>query len=52
MFKLNKEEFEELKSQIVISSIRFQNETLKQGAHSKYLPNVFTEQGDQCFPVC
>lgn len=38
MFKLNEQEYESLRSQIV---------TLKtgRGQHRKYLPNVFTEQG-------
>lgn len=36
MFKLNKEEYTVLRSQ---------NAILKRGAHSKYLPHVFTEQG-------
>ncbi len=36
MFELNKEEYELLRSQ---------NATLKQGAHSKYLPYAFTEHG-------
>ena len=36
MFELNKEESESLRSHFV---------TLKRGAHSKYLPSAFTEQG-------
>jgi hypothetical protein len=36
MFDLNKEEYD---------SLRYQFGTLKRGAHSKYLPMVFTEQG-------
>lgn len=36
MFELTKEEYEVLRSQ---------NATLKQGAHSKYLPYAFTEHG-------
>ncbi len=36
MLELNKEEYETLRSQ---------NGTLKQGAHSKYLPYAFTELG-------
>ncbi|MBU0630879.1 MAG: ORF6N domain-containing protein [Candidatus Margulisbacteria bacterium] len=36
MFQLNEEEYNRL---------RFQSGTLKRGAHSKYLPYVFTEQG-------
>ena len=36
MFQLSKEEFENLRSQIV---------TLKRGQHIKYLPFVFTEHG-------
>ena len=49
-FRLNKEESENLRSQIVISSgtddLRFQNGT-SSGAHGgrRYLPYVFTEQG-------
>jgi D-arabinose 1-dehydrogenase-like Zn-dependent alcohol dehydrogenase len=51
MFQLTKEEFEDLRSQIVISnnndSLRSQFVTLKngRGQHLKYLPYVFTEQG-------
>lgn len=52
MFQLTKEEFEALRFQIETldktdNSLRLQNETLKggRGQHSKYLPNVFTEQG-------
>ncbi len=52
MFQLTKEEFDSLRSQIVTlddptDSLRLQNATLKKGRgqHSKYLPNVFTEQG-------
>ena len=36
MFELSKKEYQ---------SLRSQNETLKRGQHSKYLPFVFTEQG-------
>lgn len=36
MFELNKDEYENLRSQIA---------TLKQGEHSKYLPFAFTEHG-------
>lgn len=36
MFELTKQEYE---------SLRSQNATLKQGAHTKYLPYVFTEHG-------
>ncbi len=36
MFELSQEEY---------SSLRSQNGTLKQGAHAKYLPMAFTEQG-------
>lgn len=36
MFQLTREEY---------SSLRLQIETLKQGAHSKFLPYAFTEQG-------
>ena len=36
MFQLTKDEYD---------SLRYQTGTLKRGAHSKYLPNVFTEQG-------
>lgn len=36
MFQINREEY---------NSLRFQFETLKRGAHSKYLPFVFTEHG-------
>ncbi|MBC8053471.1 MAG: ORF6N domain-containing protein [Sphingobacteriaceae bacterium] len=36
MFELSQEEYQ---------SLRSQNGTLKQGAHAKYLPMVFTEQG-------
>lgn len=36
MFQLTKEEW---------NSLRFQFETLKRGAHSKFLPYAFTEQG-------
>lgn len=36
MFELSQEEY---------SSLRSQNGTLKQGAHAKYLPMSFTEQG-------
>jgi len=36
MFELNKEEYD---------SLRYQFGTLKRGAHSKYLPMAFTEQG-------
>jgi phage regulator Rha-like protein len=36
MFELTKQEYEVLRSQ---------NATLKQGAHSKYLPYAFTEHG-------
>ena len=52
MFKLNKEEAENWKSQIVTSdddySLRSQVVTLKRrgrGQHVKYNPSVFTEQG-------
>jgi len=50
-FQLSSEEFENLRSQIVISntnaSLRSQNVTLEngRGKHRKYLPYVFTEQG-------
>ncbi|MBC8214914.1 MAG: ORF6N domain-containing protein [Candidatus Marinimicrobia bacterium] len=49
-FQLTKNELEIWKSQIVISSedrLRSQNVTLKKrrGAHRKYMPYVFTEQG-------
>lgn len=37
MFELTQEEYDSLRSQIVTLK--------KRGAHSKYLPNVFTEQG-------
>lgn len=37
MFELTQQEYESLRSQIVTLN--------KRGAHSKYLPNVFTEQG-------
>jgi hypothetical protein len=45
MFQLTKDEFENLKSQIV--TLRSQIVTLNKtrGAHRKYLPYVFTEQG-------
>ena len=36
MFQLSKDEYDHL---------RFQTGTLKKGQHSKYLPNVFTENG-------
>src|SRR3989338_1203115 len=39
MFQLTPEEVKSLRSQIVILK------TEKRGAHSKYLPHVFTEQG-------
>ena len=45
MFKLTKEEYEEIKLQNDTKGLRFQNETLKRGEHSKYLPYAFTEQG-------
>ena len=47
MFQLTWEECENLRSQIVTSSLRSQFVTLnsKQGQHIKYLPYVFTEQG-------
>ncbi len=51
MFQLNKREFENWRSQIVMSSsddpLRSQFVTLKRGRgkHAKYLPLVFTEQG-------
>lgn len=52
MFQLTTEEWNDLRSQIVIlenneSSLRSQNVTLKtgRGQHSKYLPYAFTEQG-------
>ncbi len=50
MFRLTKNEFENLESQIAISSyhsLRSQNATLEKGKgkHRKYLPYVFTEQG-------
>jgi len=50
-FQLTQDEFENLRSQIVISSgeevLRSQNVTLKsgRGQHRKYLPYAFTEQG-------
>lgn len=44
MFQLTKEEWENLRSQIVISNLNNQNELLKQGGR-RYLPYVFTEQG-------
>ncbi|MCQ2317726.1 MAG: ORF6N domain-containing protein [Bacteroidales bacterium] len=47
MFQLTWEECENLRSQIVTSSLRSQIVTLnsKQGQHIKYLPYAFTEQG-------
>jgi len=50
MFRLTKNEFEILASQIAITSshsLRSQNATLERGKgkHRKYLPYVFTEQG-------
>lgn len=39
MFQLSKEEYEAVKP------LRSQNVTLKRGAHAKYLPYAFTEQG-------
>jgi hypothetical protein len=49
MFQLTAEEYEALRSQIVISSrdlsLRSQNVILKRGEHIKYLPYAFTEQG-------
>ena len=47
MFRLTKEEFENLRSQIVASSLRSQIVTLKpdRGRHRIYLPYAFTEQG-------
>ncbi|MDO5341811.1 MAG: ORF6N domain-containing protein [Bacteroidia bacterium] len=47
MFQLTWEECENLRSQIVTSSLRSQFVTLnsKQGQHIKYLPYAFTEQG-------
>ncbi len=44
MFQLNDEEFNILKSQIVISSLRSQIATSKRGGR-RYLPYAFTEQG-------
>ncbi len=45
MFQLTKSESENLMSQTVTSSSRYQFGTLKQGKNIKYLPYVFTEQG-------
>lgn len=50
MFQINKEEYRNLVSQVVIPSnndLRSQIVTLKNkgGIHRKYLPYVFTEQG-------
>ena len=47
MFQLTKEEFKNLRAQIVTSSLRSQIVTLKtgRGRHRKYLPYAFTEQG-------
>jgi hypothetical protein len=49
MFQLSKEESESLRLQIAtlkkVDSSRSQSVTLKQGAHLKYLPYAFTEQG-------
>ncbi|MGC4129018.1 MAG: ORF6N domain-containing protein [Bergeyella sp.] len=47
MFQLTEEEWNNLKSQNAISSLRSHFATLesKQGKHRKYLPFVFTEQG-------
>ncbi len=44
MFQLNNEEFDILKSQIVISGLRSQIATSKRGGR-RYLPYIFTEQG-------
>ncbi|MFH1540733.1 MAG: ORF6N domain-containing protein [Elusimicrobiota bacterium] len=44
MFQLTKEEFDNLRCQIVTSNLRFQIETSRWGGH-RYLPYVFTEQG-------
>ena len=47
VFQLTKDEWDNLKSQNVISSLRSQNVTLKtgRGQHRKYLPYAFTEHG-------
>ena len=51
MFQLSETEFENLKSQFVISTasgsprLRSQSVILKRGHHIKYLPYAFTEQG-------
>lgn len=44
MFQLSKQEFINLKSQIVTSSLRSQSATSKRGGR-RYLPYAFTEQG-------
>ena len=47
-FQLTHKEFEDLRSQIVTSSLRSQSVTLesdRRGRHRKYMPYVFTEQG-------
>lgn len=49
MFQVSAEEYDALRSQIVISirsgALRSQNVILKRGQHIKYLPFAFTEQG-------
>ncbi len=48
MFQLSDQEFSDLRSQVVTSSLRSQIVTLetdRRGKHRKYLPYVFTEQG-------
>ena len=45
MFQLTKDEIENLRSQIEISSSRSQFVILKRGQNIKYLPYAFTEQG-------
>ena len=49
MFQLSTDEYDALRSQIVISirslPLRSQDVTLKRGQHIKYLPYAFTEQG-------
>ena len=45
MYQLTKQEFANLKSQIVTSSSRSQFVTLKRGQNIKYLPYVFTQEG-------
>ncbi|MDE5595660.1 MAG: ORF6N domain-containing protein [Muribaculaceae bacterium] len=45
MFRLTKDEAENLKLPIAVSSSRSQNAILKQGHNIKYLPYAFTENG-------